>query len=340
MSKENALPSLFSLGQTQADHTKCDLGGTLEPPGPASPIDPHLFLERPSYAKVWVGGLDRPLDASHLLQGECRPAGTSDRLQGHGPSAWIAEGLGNDTFSPFGGRAIYTQTCRRVAARSKGRPLASYGNIKRAQQSGEFPQLIREHVVKPGPVLRFAPDGRTSIRTGSISYAKIYQAHHFPPETLAAEIRRVCVPGARVILCGIAPCFTDLAFGELTWQLLETLAPLRSAGERLLRTEFRHFPLALEDAQCLLTDKVTRPQYATAKWTFFELLAYLRTYPCVQRIEWQPTLVHRKFPSAVHDLLFGVFWPGLDDLRRAWGNAKKRRLVRWPVYMRTGYLPS
>jgi hypothetical protein len=129
MYKENARPSLFNLGQTQADPTQCDLGGTMGPPGPASKIDPNLFLERPSYAKVWGGGLDRPLDDSDRLQGLCRPAGTSDRLQGHGPSAWIAEGLGNNTFGGFGGRVIYTQTCRRVAARSKGRPLASYGNI-------------------------------------------------------------------------------------------------------------------------------------------------------------------------------------------------------------------
>jgi hypothetical protein len=63
------------------------------------------------------------------------------------------------------------------------------------------------------------------------------------------------------------------------WKLLESLAPLRSPGERLLRNEFRDFPLKLNDSKCLLTDKVIKPQFATAQWTFYELPAYLRTYP-------------------------------------------------------------
>jgi len=258
-------------------------------------------------------------------------------LRGTSPHTWIAETLGNKTFA---GKAVFTQGCRRVAAKSKGRPLASNGNIIHAQKSGEFAGLIQDHLILPGPVLRFAPEGLTSIRARSISRAVIYQAHHFPPETLAAEIARVCAPGAKISLYGIEPCFTDRPFGRLMWKLLESLAPLRSLGERLLRNEFRDFPLKLNDSKCLLTDKVIKPQFATAQWTFYVLLAYLRTYPCVQRIEWQPTLVHRKFPSAVHDLLWGVFWPGPDELKSAWGSPEKTGLVRWPVWIRTGFLPS
>jgi hypothetical protein len=67
---------------------------------------------------------------------------------------------------------------------------------------------------------RFAPEGLTSIRARSISRAVIYQAHHFPPETLAAEIARICAPGAKISLYGIEPCFTDRPFGRLIWKLL------------------------------------------------------------------------------------------------------------------------
>jgi hypothetical protein len=153
-------------------------------------------------------------------------------LRGTSPHTWIAETLGNKTFA---GKAVFTQGCRRVAAKSKGRPLASNGNIIHAQKSGEFAGLIQDHLILPGPVLRFAPEGLTSIRARSISRAVIYQAHHFPPETLAAEIARVCAPGAKISLYGIEPCFTDRPFGRLMWKLLESLAPLRSLGERLLR---------------------------------------------------------------------------------------------------------
>jgi hypothetical protein len=83
--------------------------------------------------------------------------------------------------------------------------------------------------------------------------------------------------------------FPDRPFGRLVGELLDSLAPLRTPGERLLRKEFRGFPLELEDSNYLLTEKVIKPQFATARWTFYELLAYLRTYPCVQRIEWQPS---------------------------------------------------
>jgi hypothetical protein len=299
-----------------------ELGGTMDPPGPASPIDPDLFFKRPSYSGIWLDEPQRP------------PRCEADRSRGPSPHTWIAEALENETFA---GNAVFTQGYRRVAAKSKGRPLASNGNIIRAQKSEEFAGLIQDHLILPGSVLRFAP---TSVRARSISRAVIYQAHHFPSETLAAEIARVCAPGAKISLYGIEPCFTDRPFGGLIWKLLESLAPLRSPGERLLRNEFRGFPLKFNDSTCLLTDKVIKPQFATAQWTFYELLAYLRTYPWVQRIEWQPTLVHRKFSSAVHDLLWGVFWPGLDELKSAWGSPKKTRLVRWSVWVRTGFLPS
>ena len=187
--------------KAKAEPAICELGGTMDPPGPASPIDPDLFPKRSR--GVWLDEPQRP------------PRCEVDRLRGG---------------------------CRRVAAKSKGRPLASNKNIIRAQKSGEFAGLIQDHLILPDPVLRFAPEGLASIRARSISRAAIYQAHRFPPETLAAKIARVCAPRAKISLCGIERCFTDRPFGRLMWKLLESLAPLRSPGERLLRNEFRDFP--------------------------------------------------------------------------------------------------
>jgi hypothetical protein len=241
---KDGIPNLFNLCQTQADPTRWDFGGTMEPPGPASPIDPDLFLCRPDYSHVsWsiVAELDRV---------------ALDQLRGKGPHAWVAEGLGNETFA---GEVIHTQSDRRVAARSKGRPLASNGNIRRAEQSGEFARLIRDYAIRPGPVLRFAPNGQTSIRSGSMACVKIYQAHQHDPNLLAAEIKRVCMPGALVMLVGIEPCMLldDPRFAAVMEPLLERLKSLRSRGEHFLRREFRGFPLELENSTYFVADKQT-----------------------------------------------------------------------------------
>ena len=80
---------------------------------------------------VWLDEPQRP------------PRCEADRLRGTSPHTWIAEALG----------------CRRVAAKSKGRPLASNGNIIRAQKSGEFARLTQDHLILPGPVLRIRTGG-------------------------------------------------------------------------------------------------------------------------------------------------------------------------------------
>ena len=67
-------------------------------------------------------------------------------------------------------------------------------------------------------------------------------------------------------------------------------------------------------------------------------MAFLRTFPCVQRAEWQPTRVHAK--SITHTERCFRFWSDLDALKNAWGRPQKVRLLHWPVYLRSGFLPS
>lgn len=174
---------------------------------------------------------------------------------------------------------------------------------------------------------------------------KIYQAHQHDPELLAAEIKRVCLPGARVTLLGVEQCMAldDPRIEAALGSLLEGLAPLRSRGEHLLRREFRGFPLALEDSQYLRTgklrtDTLAKPQFGTAKWNFSQLVAFLRTFPCVQRAEWQATRVHAK--SITHTERCFRFWSDLDALNNAWGRPQKTRLLHCPVWLRSGFLPS
>jgi hypothetical protein len=46
--------------KAKAEPAICELGGTMDPPGSASPIDPDLFLKRPSYSGVWLDEPQRP----------------------------------------------------------------------------------------------------------------------------------------------------------------------------------------------------------------------------------------------------------------------------------------
>ena len=291
---------------------------------PQSPIDPTQLLKRPSYSDVRLDYKARPHRCDSAV------------LKGKRPRSLVIGGLGNENFS---GHAVFTQDCPRIAGAAKGLPLASNGNIQRAERSGELHELMQNYPLRPGPVIRRAPGLRTSVATGSIAHLVVYQAHQFDPVLLAAEIKRVCAPGAKVSLCGIELCLLDERFEALLWPLLAGLEPLRSQGERLLRREFRGFPLELEDSKYLLTDKEIKLQFATATWNLYDFMKFLRTFPCVQRIEWQPELMRgRSMPF--DDLRRLRFWSDLSHLKGAWGSPKKARLLRWPVFIRTGFLPS
>jgi hypothetical protein len=274
-------------------------------------------------------------------------------LTGTAPHSWIAEGLGSVALIPARGgkyktgtgptavkvwpnsKAIFTQSDRRIVGKAKGNPLASAGAIARAQHSDEFDQLQRTHAINTGPVLRFSPDGRTNIRSNSITDIVVYEADHHDPIALAEEIKRVSLPGAKVILVGLGSCqLHERPEFEIVMQtLLARLRPYKSRGERLLQHEFRDFPLALEDAkyfatETLLSSSLITPRYATAKWTFANYLAYLRTYPVIRRIE------HAHFEQ------YRLFLFDLDALKTIWGNPKKAQSLRWLVYVRSGFLPK
>ena len=311
------------------------LGGTMSPPGPATPIDPDQFLERPSYR-----------DAIE----DTRPSRANiDGLKGRAPHSWIAEGMGSVALTPVRGgkykakalkewpssKAIYTQTDRRIVGKAKGNPLASAGAIARAKQSGEFDKLQRAHIINGGPVLQFAPNGRTNICSGSITDIVVYEADHYDPFALAEEIKRVGLPGAKVTLVGLGACQLDgqPEFEKVMQTLVARLRPYQTRGERSLQHEFRDFPLALEDSkyfatETLLSSELIKPRCATAKWTFANYLAYLRTYPVIHRIE------HAYFEQ------YRLFLFDIDAMKTVWGNPKKVLDLCWPVYVRSGFLPS
>lgn len=252
------------------------------------------------------------------------------------PTTWIAEGTGSGDFN---GRAFFTERSLLAADAAKRVPLASDGSIMRAKTSGELSALSRQHGIRPGPRLSFAPNCRTNIPSHSARRIIIHSADQFDPQTLANEIARVGAPGALVTLTGVFPHSGHAALDAVLTPMMDALAPLRSSGERLMEAEFRSFPLHLIDRKHLLTGKVTAPQFATAKWTFDEFLAFVRTFPRVQRAERWSSL--RKddglMPSG---LLRRIDLGGsFGRMKEAWGSPRKARSLRWPMLICTGLLP-
>lgn len=115
---------------------------------------------------------------------------------------------------------------------------------------------------------------------------------------------------------------------------------LQLPGERLLRRQFRDFPLRLADPHFLLKGKVMRPQLAEAKWTFAEFLTFVRSIPCVARAEHIATLT-KTGGLAPEGLLGRIDLDGaFEALRKAWGPPKKARLVRIALLGCSGFVPN
>lgn len=203
-------------------------------------------------------------------------------------------------------------------------------------------ELSKTCVMRPGLDVRHANDLQTGIRSKSVTRAVIYQANFFDPDVLAAEIKRVCKPGAHVTLWGLGPCSVNKAFDNVFVPLYaKALRPLWSPGERQLLQEFSEFPLDLEDSVYLMNVRHrlhgVPKQFATARWTFAELLAFLRTYPSIRRIE-RPFAGTADKP-APHAELRQRFADSLTAMKEAWGGPRKTLVVRWPLWMRSGFLP-
>jgi len=284
-----------------------------EKKGPRSEL--HEIVKTPDFRSVNIGGIDDAGRHARMPRAAKWRANSGEGMYHH---------------------AICTESDVRVAARRKWTPaLGSANAIRRAEAEGTTCDLIKEHVPRPGPEIRYAPHGRTNIPPKSIESVVIYQPQTFDPSALAGEIVRVGKPGAHVTLAGVFyGSIGDETFDRQLFDTINNVSPLYSAGERHLLTEFARFPLKLENASVMLRNKNVRRQYATADWTFYDLLAFLRTFAGVQRAE-RYCARGDGMPWAKR---FNV-WRDFELLAAAWGNPKKSRRIRWPVFGRTGFLP-
>jgi len=174
---------------------------------------------------------------------------------------------------------------------------------------------------RPHPQIeyRVATAEASGLPDRSVDAITVAQAiHWFDLDKFYAEVRRVLKPGGVLVAWGyvtprIAPEIDRVveAFND------QTLAAAWSPSLRLLHNRYRSLPFPF--------DEIGAPDLAAeARWTLADLIGHLSSWSGVQAYR-------EARGSDPLDLIRA-------ELDRAWG-AARRRLIRWPLFIRAGYLP-
>ena len=182
--------------------------------------------------------------------------------------------------------------------------------------AGQISQAVREHNVE----YRVATASASGLPDRSVNMVTVAQALHWLDlDTFYAEVRRVLSPDGALVIWG---------YGDpvMETQPLEQIVDAYNRGtiedywmpERLILLE-RYAKVAFPFRE-IETPTLNLERH----WTLPELVGYLRT--------WSATANYIKKTGT--DPI-----PTVESaLAEHWGGKENRRLVRWPLYIRAGYL--
>lgn len=217
-----------------------------------------------------------------------------------------------------------------LAACSPGRSLVWDGGCGSGQLSVVLAEVFDQVVATdasaaqiaqavPHPRVRYAvaPAEVSGLADGSVDCAVAAQAAHwFDLDAYYREVRRVSRPGGLVALVTYAVMEVDAQIERLVerfyWHTLEGLWP---AERKLVEEGYRSLPFPF--------DPVEAPPLALEhRWNADQLLGYVGTWSAVQSL---------KKAGRGEDLeRFG------EQLRAAWGDPSRERVIRWPLSLRLG----
>lgn len=200
--------------------------------------------------------------------------------------------------------------------------------------SGQLATLIAPHVAHviatdasaeqlaqatrhPRVEYRNEPAETTTIADGSIGLVTVAQAvHWFALDRFYAEVRRVCAPGAAIVLLGYELMHVDADVDAAIWWFYKTVVgPYWPAERAHLETGYRELPFPFP--------AIDHPPLVMAHdWTRDEVCGYVATWSAVQRAikatgqDPMPKLVERLTPL--------------------WHEPAVRRTVTWPLIVKAG----
>ncbi|RPH67640.1 MAG: class I SAM-dependent methyltransferase [Myxococcaceae bacterium] len=220
-----------------------------------------------------------------------------------------------------------------LASRSSGRALAWDAGCGSGQLSvvlGEvFAQVVATDAspaqiaqATPHPRVRYAvaPAESSGLADGSVDCAVAAQAAHwFDLDAYYREVRRVARPGALVALVTYAVMEVDPEIEGLVDRFYRhTLAGHWPPERRLVEEGYRSLPFPFEPVEA-------PPLALEHRWNAAQVLGYIGTWSAVQSL--------KKAGRGEELERFG------EQLRAAWGDPSRERLVRWPLSLRLGRVP-
>ncbi|GAA3842920.1 class I SAM-dependent methyltransferase [[Pseudomonas] carboxydohydrogena] len=200
------------------------------------------------------------------------------------------------------------------------------------------PRILREHVIRPGIEYRLAELPRTPFPDETFSLVVIEQGHFFGLEAAIAEAKRLLCENGVVVLLGYMPLYVvprkkpakDETIVKLINEVLDdgfesALLHFVLPDEQALLDAYRglDFPFANCVAGSVFDDYRSR-LFMRAAWNLFSLYQHMKTWPVVKRLEESGSISNVDW------------WNFSTALIQTWGSPGSRRVLNWPVALRTG----
>jgi len=175
-----------------------------------------------------------------------------------------------------------------------------------------------EHAVPHKKIeYRIVPAESTDIQSYSCDLVVVAQAlHWFNFDRFFSECRRVLKPNGILAVWGYNLLRTDFEIDKyLDLFYFETVGAFWPPERKWLEAKYRDVPFPFQKISCPAFEM-------TMEWTLHDLCGYLNTWSAVKNF------IKEHGTNPVVELT--------KQLQPLWGNPSRRRLIKWPLFMKAG----
>lgn len=160
----------------------------------------------------------------------------------------------------------------------------------------------------------------STLTAGSVDVITVAQAlHWFDFPRFYAEARRVLKPGGILAAWCYGLFRTGTTADLVLDDFYDAMSPYWPPERRYIEEEYRAIPFPFPE--------IHAPHFAMeAEWDMAQVLGYFGTWSAVQRCR-----------EATGDDPIAAVRPHLET---AWGSPKDKKVLKWPVHLRVGYIAA